>query len=513
MEDEKEESMKLNEQSIQNDNKIKDIHEESNTIFNRAEFLACVSVATTNLHTGFALGFSAIILPQLEQYTDEMGVLTKSQTSWIASSVSIAAPLGCLFIGFSLDRIGRISTFKMSLWPCFIGWMIIALAHTPNIIVIGRLLTGFAMSIGTNSANVYIAEITNPKLRGSMMSIGSVMLSFGILLMYCTGLFLHWRIVAWVSFIGAVLPVFMTMFWTPESPLWLIYKGQDSKALNSLRYFKNSKYGEDAQESFDEMKKIKDKKDLLINKDIENSNIFRRIVWQLSKPTVYKPALLMIVFFVLQQFTGIYTFQFHAVKMLQEVVEGVDIKVATLLFGFLRFVLSFVATGVLHNYGRRPLCIISGCVMGITLFISGICFHLKSIGFENVFLLWTPLLCMLLYISAGSIGIMLIPWIMPSEMFPTEVKGLLIGPIMGWCNAVMFVAIHFYEDLKEMLGGMLGILWFYSFISMLTVFFVWIFIPETHILKLSAIEDYFRDNTIYLLKNKKKTVQNNQLSI
>jgi len=60
--------------------------------------------------------------------------------------------------------------------------------------------------------------------------------------MYCTGLFLHWRIVAWVSFIGAVLPVFMTMFWTPESPLWLIYKGQDSKALNSLRYLKNSKY-------------------------------------------------------------------------------------------------------------------------------------------------------------------------------------------------------------------------------------------------------------------------------
>jgi len=35
------------------------------------------------------------------------------------------------------------------------------------------------LAIGTNSANVYIAEITNPKLRGSMMSIGSVMLSFG----------------------------------------------------------------------------------------------------------------------------------------------------------------------------------------------------------------------------------------------------------------------------------------------------------------------------------------------
>lgn len=108
---------------------------------------------------------------------------------------------------------------------------------------------------------------------------------------------------------------------------------------------------------------------------------------------------------------------------------------------------------------------------------------------------------MLLYISGGSFGIMLIPWILPSEMFPTEVKGLFIGPIMAWCNAVMFVAIHFYDDLKIILGGgMFGILCFYSFVSMFTVFFVWIFIPETHNVKLSKIEDYFKNNTIYLLK-------------
>lgn len=63
----------------------------------------------------------------------------------IASSISIAAPFGCLFIAFSLDRIGRISTFKISLWPCFIGWMLIASARNVNFIIIGRLLTGFAM--------------------------------------------------------------------------------------------------------------------------------------------------------------------------------------------------------------------------------------------------------------------------------------------------------------------------------------------------------------------------------
>lgn len=63
----------------------------------------------------------------------------------IASSVTVAAPLGCLFIGLALDKIGRISTFKISLWPCFIGWLLIAFANDSKIMIIGRLLTGFAM--------------------------------------------------------------------------------------------------------------------------------------------------------------------------------------------------------------------------------------------------------------------------------------------------------------------------------------------------------------------------------
>lgn len=64
----------------------------------------------------------------------------------------------------------------------------------------------------------------------------------------------------------------------------------------------------------------------------------------------------------------------------KEVAQGIDIKFATLLFGLFRFLLSFVATGMLHKYGRRPLCMISGIIMGITLFISGLCFCLRTKG-------------------------------------------------------------------------------------------------------------------------------------
>lgn len=58
------------------------------------------------------------------------------------------------------------------------------------------------------------------------------------------------------------------------------------------------------------------------------------------------------------------------------------------MFGFIRFILSFMATGLLHSYGRRPLCIFSGIVMGITLFISGLCVYLRTIGNLNFYFFW-----------------------------------------------------------------------------------------------------------------------------
>lgn len=68
------------------------------------------------------------------------------------------------------------------------------------------------------------------------------------------------------------------------------------------------------------------------------------------------------------------------VLLFKEVAKEIDFKLATLLFGFLRFILSFVATGMLRNYGRRSLCISSGIIMAITLFVSGWCMHLRNKG-------------------------------------------------------------------------------------------------------------------------------------
>lgn len=58
--------------------------------------------------------------------------------------------------------------------------------------------------------------------------------------MYTAGMFFHWRVLAWVAVVGAIMPVFMTAVWTPESPMWLVYKGKNNKALKSLQYLSSN---------------------------------------------------------------------------------------------------------------------------------------------------------------------------------------------------------------------------------------------------------------------------------
>lgn len=58
--------------------------------------------------------------------------------------------------------------------------------------------------------------------------------------------------------------------------------------------------------------------------------------------------------------------------------------------------------------------------------------------------------------------------------------------------------------LTEQLGGIYYVLWAFSAVSLLSVFFVLIFLPETHKKTLSQIEDYYKHNTVYLCRRRRQ---------
>lgn len=154
----------------------------------------------------------------------------------LASLVVICAPLGALLGGFLMETLGRLRTLQIGAIPSVIGWILIACSSNISMLLIGRLLSGLSTALATSPAIVYITEVARPELRGSLISFGPTLASFGMLLSYLKGAYLDWRLVAWLSIIYSIVPVIMVQFWVPESPVWLVSKGRIDDAKKSLEW-------------------------------------------------------------------------------------------------------------------------------------------------------------------------------------------------------------------------------------------------------------------------------------
>lgn len=155
---------------------------------------------------------------------------------FLASLVVICAPFGALLGGFLMEIFGRLRTLQIGAIPSVIGWILIACSTNVPMLLIGRLLGGLSTALATSPAIVYITEVARPELRGSLISFGPTLASFGMLLSYLKGAYLDWRLVAWLSIIYSIVPVIMVQFWVPESPVWLVSKGRIDDAKKSLEW-------------------------------------------------------------------------------------------------------------------------------------------------------------------------------------------------------------------------------------------------------------------------------------
>lgn len=184
---------------------------------------------------GIALAYSAILIPQVELPDSDLH-MTSAESSWVASIIVIAVPIGCIFSGFFMEVIGRINVIKLAVIPCAIGWATIALAQSTYVILLGRFLTGLGCALGTSPAIVYITEVARPDLRGSLISSAPTIASLGMVIAYASGAIMDWRLAAWLGIGFTLLPIILIQLFVYESPVWLVNKGRMEDAYASLKY-------------------------------------------------------------------------------------------------------------------------------------------------------------------------------------------------------------------------------------------------------------------------------------
>lgn len=92
-----------------------------------------------------------------------------------------------------------------------------------------------------------------------------------------------------------------------------------------------------------------------------------------------------------------------------------------------------------------------------------------------------------------NVGIISVPWIMVSEIYPNKTRGLASGLTAALNYTLFFVSIKTYYDLETSIS-LFGAICLYGVIGALGTIFIYIFLPETEGKTLEEIEEHFSNN-------------------
>lgn len=424
---------------------------------------------------GLLMGYDTGVISGALLFIKEEWALSAMSQGWIVSSVLIGAILGALTSGRITDLFGRKAVIITTALIFFVGSIATALADSPQMLMLSRLVIGFAIGITSYAVPLYISEISPDNIRGSLVSLNQLAITVGIVASYLVDQyfapFAHgWRYMLFVGVVpAAILGLGMAIL--PNTPRWLVSKNQTEEARKVLMMLDPDNSPE-----------------LAIEKIINGIKYAPEVgVKALLNPKLRKALIIGIGLMFIQQMTGINTVIYYAPTIFQ--MTGFQSAVAaisaTVGVGIVNVLLTIVSIKLIDKIGRKPLLSIGLIGMIISLFTIGAAFSFTQLLGDA--LKWVAVGSLLLYIASFAVSLGPVCLLVIAEVYPTRVRGLAMSftILTNWlCN--MIVALSFLP-IMELLGKA-WTFWIFGIISIVSWFFCYYYVPETKGKSLEEIE-------------------------
>ena len=356
---------------------------------------------------------------------------------------------------------------------------------------------------------IYIVEVSPAKLKGLFGSLYWFSTAIGILLVYTLGAipgFLYYDLS--LATAALVIPTICCQCFLPETPRWLLAHQKLEQAQHILRKLR----GKDA----DIRKELKELQD---NFAESGKYKWRKNIKYLLEPSARRALFLSVCLMIFQQMTGTNVVIFYAGNILADAKVVNPITVAGYAVGGTQVLAVLISVLLVDCIGRKVLLVTSSilvCVstglLGLYYFLTDyVCVHRYNVDPsmpQNSSMTGLPLYCepesskffvlaifsVVLFIIAFSIGWSTIPWVMMSELSPLRVRGLLSGiaTFANWTTASFLTGLFpEYQGLVSNYGSW----WTLMGITLLSIPFVLIFVPETKGKSLELIEKQMKSRT------------------
>ncbi|HMM16683.1 MAG TPA: sugar porter family MFS transporter [Petrimonas sp.] len=442
---------------------------------------------------GFLFGYDTAVISGTVSQVSTQFSLTSLQSGWYVGCALVGSIIGVLFAGTLSDGFGRKRTMILSAILFTLSAVGCAISSNLDQLVLYRIIGGVGIGIVSIVCPLYISEVSPASHRGRMVSLYQLAVTVGFLGAYLMNYFLlnfsvdfssHNALLqkifgaeVWRGMLGAetlpALMFFLIIFLIPESPRWLLVKGQESKAVSIFSKIYNNTSVIAHQ--------INETKSMLQSE--------RKSDWKiLLTPGIFRAIIIGVAIAMLGQFMGVNAVLYYGPSIFETSgLSSGDSLFYQSLIGMVNMGTSVLALLIIDKIGRKKLVYVGVSGMVISLLLIGFYFMMgKSLGLSSIFLL----VCFLLYIffTAGSISAVIFVFL--SEMYPTQIR----GTAMSIAGLSLWVGTYLIGQLTPWMLDTLtpaGTFFLFAFMCLPYMLIVWKLMPETAGKSLEDIERYW----------------------
>ncbi|CEJ56450.1 hypothetical protein PMG11_02656 [Penicillium brasilianum] len=461
---------------------------------------------------GYDLAFIGTSI-DLKSFKRDFGLVGASQSVQDAFSANIVSLLqaGCFFGALAAaplgDKLGRRIALALGAISFIVGSIMqVASAGNKPLMFVGRVLGGMGVGAASMLVPLYTAECAPPKIRGRLVGIYEIGVQVGT----CMGFWINFGVeqhmaptsAQWMTpFALQLIPgglLLIGLWFMPESPRWMAKAHGRSRVTEVLSLLRNLPGDHpDVQHEVD---------DILQQLELERAmspDGTLSSVKELMQPGIRYRLFLGVVIMIFFQMAGSNAINYYSPRIFRSIglTGSKTTLVSTGIYGIVRLVTVFFAMYfVVDRFGRKPMLIFGSIVMAISMWLIGAFVKIQSAEVKTGDSISGTSYAAAVFIYLFAVSFCFswagVPWIICSEIYPLQVRGVAVSICVATHWLFNFVIAR---SVPYMISNIsFGTYFVFAACTTLSVPFVWLMIPETKGLSLEEVDLLFEDRIFSL---------------
>ncbi|KEF61143.1 uncharacterized protein A1O9_02708 [Exophiala aquamarina CBS 119918] len=438
----------------------------------------------------------------------EQGLLT--------SILELGAWVGVLINGWLADAVGRRLSVVVACVVFTVGVIVQACTVNKDYILAGRFVTGLGVGAFSMLVPLYNAELAPPEVRGALVALQQLAITFGIMISYWIGYGTNfiggrgqgqsdaaWLIPICIQLVpSTVLAIGMVLF-MPQSPRHLMNRGREQECLETLARLRSTTTDDiRVRIEFLEIKAARDFERLRLAEKFPQyqggdfkSNFklgFHDYMSLVTNKSLLKRTFVAVFTMLFQQWNGVNAILYYAPFIFNGF--GFDQNTTSLLatgvVGVVMFLATIPAVLYVDRIGRKTILIAGGVGMACSHFVvAGITGAYSDDWPAHRAAGWVAVAFVWFYAINFGYSWGPVAWIIISEVYPLgmRAKGVSIGASSNWLNNFA-VAVSTSSFLA---ATQMGAFIFFGAVTTAGVLFVIFMVPETKGRSLEEMDELF----------------------